>query len=266
MIGLLVIALCLLAAGDVVAEEGAAPPRVVVVDAGHGGRDPGAIGVTGVAEKDVTLRAAHLLQAALADQSGLEVVLTRATDRYLSLRERLALVAAIQADLFVSLHADSLPVRPGLRGASVYTLASHPSNADAARKARRENAEDVRLRPLAGVDDPLVAGILVGLMQTYTATRSFAVAERIVAALDPIAVLLPRPQLAADFVVLRSLRTPSVLVELGYLSNSADEALLEDPEHIARLTAAIASAVVAELRPQPPTSTRTTAAALAAAP
>jgi N-acetylmuramoyl-L-alanine amidase len=220
-------------------------PPVVVVDAGHGGRDPGAIGPSGLEEKAVTLAVARRLAARLREAGDVAVVLTRDDDTGLALAERLAIAAAHEADLFVSLHADSLPRHPNVRGASVYTLSAEASDPEAARKARKENAADARLEVIATAPDETVRTILTSLMRTSTGRRSTALARRVAADLDDVTPLLPRPHRSADFVVLRSLHTPSVLVELGYLSNREDERALADPEHHEVLAAALFRAVTA---------------------
>jgi N-acetylmuramoyl-L-alanine amidase len=222
-------------------------PPVVVLDAGHGGRDPGAIGPSGLQEKAVTLAVARALAARLRAAGEVEVVLTRDDDTGLALAERLAIAAAHEADLFVSLHADSLPAHPDVRGASVYTLSAEASDPEAARKARKENAADARLQVIAAVPDETVRTILTSLMRTSTGRRSTALARTVAADLGGVTPLLPRAHRSANFVVLRSLNTPSVLVELGYLSNSADETALADPAHRDALAAALFRAVTAYL-------------------
>ncbi len=227
-------------------------PLLVVVDAGHGGRDPGAIGVSGIEEKAITLAAARRLVAEFDRLDGLEVIATRLDDRFLSLAERLERIETLDADLLISLHADSLPVRPQLRGASVYTLATIASTAEAARKAHRENAAtgDVAIEHSAG--ESAVRPIVTSLMRRFTTERSVLVAEAIAAELATVTRVLPQPLLAANFFVLRSLDTPSVLVELGYLSNAEDERLLADAEHLNRLVRAIARGVQRALFASPP--------------
>jgi N-acetylmuramoyl-L-alanine amidase len=223
------------------------PPArpVVVVDAGHGGRDPGAIGANGLQEKAVTLAVARLLAERLVADGTVEVVLTRERDTSLPLAERLAVTAANEADLFLSLHADSLPAHPHVRGASVYTLSAEASDPEAARKARKENAADRRLEVIAAAPDETVRTILTSLMRDSTARRSEELARRLALDLAAVTPLLPRARRSANFVVLRSLNTPSVLVELGYLSNAADAAALAGPDHRAALADAIFRAVTA---------------------
>jgi N-acetylmuramoyl-L-alanine amidase len=222
-------------------------PPVVVVDAGHGGRDPGAIGAGGLEEKAVTLAVARRLAARLRAAGDVEVVLTRTDDTGLALAERLAIAAVNEADLFLSLHADSLPRHPDVRGASVYTLSAEASDPEAARKARKENAADARLDVIATAPDETVRTILTSLMRTSTGRRSTTLAQGVAGDLSTVTPLLPRPHRSANFVVLRSLHTPSVLVELGYLSNAADEAALADPAHRDALAAALFRAVTAYL-------------------
>jgi len=222
-------------------------PPVVVVDAGHGGRDPGAIGPSGLEEKAVTLAVARALAERLRADGAIEVVLTRDDDSGLALAERLAIAAAHEADLLVSLHADSLPRHPEVRGASVYTLSAEASDPEAARKARKENAADARLEVIAAAPDETVRTILTSLMRTSTGRRSTSLARHVAADLAEVAPLLPRAQRSANFVVLRSLHTPSVLVELGYLSNPDDEAALADPDHRHALAGALFRAVTAYL-------------------
>ena len=222
-------------------------PPVVVIDPGHGGRDPGAVAPSGLEEKAVTLAVAQALAARLRAAGAVEVVLTREDDRGLALARRLAIAAAHEADLFVSLHADSLPAHPEIRGASVYTLSATASDPEAARKARKENAADARLAVIDTAPDETVRTILTSLMRTSTGRRSTTLAGRVASDLAAVTPLLKRPRRSADFVVLRSLHTPSVLVELGYLSNAADAAALADPDHRAALAAALFRAVTAHL-------------------
>jgi N-acetylmuramoyl-L-alanine amidase len=225
------------------------PPTapVVVIDPGHGGRDPGAVAPSGLEEKAVTLAVAQALAARLRAAGEVEVVLTREDDRGLALARRLAIAAAHEADLFVSLHADSLPAHPEIRGASVYTLSAKASDPEAARKARKENAADARLAVIDTAPDETVRTILTSLMRTSTGRRSTTLAGRVASDLAAVTPLLNRPRRSADFVVLRSLHTPSVLVELGYLSNTADAAALADPDHREALAAALFRAVTAYL-------------------
>ncbi|MEO1089417.1 MAG: N-acetylmuramoyl-L-alanine amidase [Pseudomonadota bacterium] len=218
---------------------------VVVIDAGHGGVDPGALSPLGFQEKRVTLDVARRLRDRLVAADQVEVVMTRDDDRSLSLARRLTITAEAQADLFVSLHADSLPSAPEVAGASVYTLSEQPSDADAARKARTENAADERLQVIAYQEDETVRDILTSMMRTSTTHRSSKVARIFATEIARVTPLVKRGQRSANFVVLRSLQTPSVLVELGYLSNVEDASVLRDPEHLDRLADALFRSVTA---------------------
>lgn len=220
------------------------PPRrfVVVIDPGHGGVDPGTIGVGGVLEKDITLAMAKALRAEL-ERSGRYVVhLTREDDRFLPLHERVAIARRHGADLFVSIHADSTDDRT-VSGASVYTLSEQASDAEAERLARKENVVDVLAGVEVAVEDPLVASILVDLVQRDTLNRSVVFADLLSEEIARVQRLLRRHRRFAGFAVLKAPDTPSVLLELGYLSNPRDAARLRDPAFRRRLAAAIRRAV-----------------------
>jgi N-acetylmuramoyl-L-alanine amidase len=222
-----------------------APQPVVVIDPGHGGIDPGAIGVSGLMEKDVVLDVAHRLRELLVTDGRLVVVMTREGDEALTLARRVAIAAEARADLLLSLHADSLPQAPSLAGASVYTLSQQPSDPDAARRAQSENAADERLDVITTQTDETVRTILTSIMRTSTTQRSVRAADDVAEALRRVTPMINRDRRSANFVVLRSLHTPSVLVELGYLSNLEDEARLADPAHRQRLADALFRSVTA---------------------
>ncbi|TVQ35601.1 MAG: N-acetylmuramoyl-L-alanine amidase [Geminicoccaceae bacterium] len=238
------------AAGETAASQPPVPanaPRrpVVVIDPGHGGVDPGAIGPSGVFEKDIVLAIGLALRDQLLADGRVEVVMTRETDRALTLARRLQIAAEARADLLLSLHADSLPNTPSFSGASVYTLSQQPSDSDAARKAREENAADERLEVITVQEDETVQAILTSIMRTSTTHRSVRAADKMAGELRRVTPMINRERRSANFVVLRSLHTPSVLVELGYLSNPADEARLQDPAHHQRLADALFRSVTA---------------------
>ena len=195
--------------------------RVVVIDAGHGGIDSGTTGVDGLLEKNLVLDEALRLKKVL-QKRGYVVHLTRDTDIYIPLRERVNIARGYQADLFVSLHADSNP-DASVSGASVYTLSESGSDKEAAALARKENQSDV----IAGVDlsgeNSPVASILIDLAQRDTMNRSSRFAETAVTQLSQATDILPRePHRAAAFAVLKAPDVPAVLIELGYLSNAHD--------------------------------------------
>jgi len=220
-----------------------APRRfVVVIDPGHGGLDPGTIGVGGVQEKDVTLAVARAVRAELARSGRYVVHLTRDDDRFLPLRERVAFARRHGADLFISIHADSSH-DPQLRGASVYTLSEKASDAEAERLARKENVVDVLAGVEVAVEDPVVASILVDLVQRDTLNRSVVFADALSREISQVQQLLRRHRRFAGFAVLKAPDVPSVLLEVGYLSNSEDAARLGDPAFQQKLAAAIRRAV-----------------------
>jgi N-acetylmuramoyl-L-alanine amidase len=212
----------------------------VVLDPGHGGRDPGAVGRAGTLEKRITLAAALELKRQLDRAGRCRVVLTRGNDAFLPLGARIEVARRRQAALFLSLHADSAP---GARGASVYTLAETASDALAAGLARRENLADqaggLRLPSVP----PEVQRILLSLMRRETRAGSERLARLAVANLEEEVPLLPNAHRRAGFVVLKAPDVPAALVEMGFLSHPADEAALNRPAHRARIAAALTEAV-----------------------
>jgi N-acetylmuramoyl-L-alanine amidase len=171
------------------------------------------------------------------------VVMTREADRIVRLRDRLQVARESDGELFVSLHADSLVKAPEVRGASVYTLSEQASNEEAARLASKENRADI----LAGIDlsdqEDIVTEILIDLAQRDANNKSIRLAELLVSDLRSVSRMARQRRSQAGFVVLKSPDMPSVLIELGYLSNAADEQALRDPDHLARLAAAMVQAV-----------------------
>jgi N-acetylmuramoyl-L-alanine amidase len=231
-----------LTSGGTLAEGGTdrAQRPLVVLDPGHGGSDPGAIGVRGTEEKRIALAAALELRRRLEQQGRVRVALTRTGDRFLSLADRVAFARSRGAALFVSLHADSAP---GARGASVYTLSETASDELSEALARRENAADAAGGLPLPTDDPAVARILISLVRRETQAGSVGLARLLVPALERVSPMLTQPHRQAAFAVLKAPDVPSVLVELGFLSHPEDEAALGDPRHRARLAQAIADAV-----------------------
>ncbi|UFN47829.1 N-acetylmuramoyl-L-alanine amidase [Roseomonas sp. OT10] len=222
-----------------VARRGRAALPVVVLDPGHGGRDPGAIGVSGVQEKRIVLAAALELKRRLEAGGACRVVMTRTRDVFVPLADRVAFARKAEAALFVSVHADSAP---GARGASVYTLSETASDALSANLARRENAADaaggLRIPPVS----PEVARILMSLVRQETRRGSDQMAKLVVASLRGDVPLLPNTHRKAAFAVLKAPDIPSVLVELGFLSDRQDEAALKRSDHRAKLATALAEA------------------------
>lgn len=214
----------------------------VVIDPGHGGIDGGAEGISGAAEKNVTLTFALELKKALGELGKYDVFLTRETDIFLPLDERVRIARQHEADLFISVHADTIN-RKGIRGATVYTVSDKASDAEAQATADRENLSDA----LAGIDvkqqDHEVADILVDLIRRETHNYSVRFARSLLDELSPTIELINNPHRSAGFKVLKAPDVPSVLVELGYLSNVKDEAALLDPKWRSKAVDCIKSAI-----------------------
>lgn len=217
--------------------------RVVVLDAGHGGVDPGAIGASGIYEKDVTLAMVREVKRQLEASGRYRVVLTREDDIFVRLRDRIAKARAADAELFVSIHADAMRNRE-TRGASIYTLSENASDDEAAALAARENRVDI----IAGVDlsheNKTVMNILIDLAQRETMNHSASFAGLVVEELGKEIQLVPlKPHRFAGFAVLRAPDVPSVLIELGYLSNKSDEQLLTRPHYRTKVAASLVKAI-----------------------
>lgn len=224
------------------------PPNakpVVVVDAGHGGVDPGAIGVSGVYEKTIALNYAKEIAKRLGATGKYKIVMTRDRDIFLPLRERVRIARAAGADLFLSVHANTHPKR-GTEGFSVYTLSNKASDKEAAALAALENKSDV----IGGVDlgdySDDVQNILIDFAQAKTNELSVKFArDMLVGEIGLRARLLGRPWRSAGFAVLKAPDVPSVLLELGYISNPQEERLLMTKAHRQKMADAIVRAVAA---------------------
>jgi N-acetylmuramoyl-L-alanine amidase len=220
------------------------PRPVVVIDPGHGGIDTGTHGLDGTYEKDIVLAFASSLRDRLAQSGKYRVLMTRSDDTYVPLNDRVRFARAHNASLFISVHADSLPKKEGQAdGATIYTLSEHASDAEAARIADDENKSDV----IAGVDlasEPDdVANILVDLAQRETKTFSLKFAHTVVDEFKGRTPMHKRPMKSAGFVVLKAPDVPSVLLELGYMSNRSDLTHLESPEWRGKTAGELAQAV-----------------------
>jgi N-acetylmuramoyl-L-alanine amidase len=231
-------------------------PIVVAVDAGHGGTDPGAIGHGGTREKDVTLAIARALAQRINAEPGMRAVLTRNRDEFLVLGDRIGRAHAANADLFVSVHADSIR-DASISGASVYVLSERgATNEAAAWLADRENSADL----MAGVPlpnkDPQLNSVLIDLSQTATISNSMVAAEGVLAALDRVGeVRKPRVQ-QAGFLVLKSRSIVSMLVETAYISNPQEERRLRTSAQQEKLATAIFSGIRTFFEANPPAGTR----------
>jgi len=224
--------------------EGPADPSrpLVVIDAGHGGHDPGASSVT-AREKALTLALARALRDRLLRQGGIRVALTRDDDRFLALEERAEIARQLGADLFLSIHADSAGDMAGVSGASVYTLSSTASSEAAARFAARENSADVVNGVALANQDAGVNAILVELSQRRTQQESDEFADLILREGAGALAFHPQARRAASLVVLRAPDVPSVLFEAGFVSNPADAGRLSSPEGQQRFAEVMARAI-----------------------
>ena len=215
---------------------------IVVIDAGHGGRDPGASSVSGqVREKELTLVLAQALRDELVKRGRVRVAMTRDEDRYLTLEDRAAVARRLNAAMFMSIHIDSAP-NPLARGASVYSLSDVASDAEAAGLAARENAsgED-------GSRTGTVDAMLADLAMRTQMSASAGLATRLVSKAAGRVELRPNPHRFAAFHVLRRADAPAVLFEAGYLSNADDELMLREPVTREKMVLALAQAIEADV-------------------
>ncbi len=224
-----------------VEQDGETP--IIVVDAGHGGVDPGAIGASGTNEKTLALSYARELRRQL-EASGFRVVMTRDKDVFLPLRQRFLIAQRAGAELFLSIHANTVK-QNHVRGASVYTLSEKASDKEAAALARKENLSDI----LAGVTftehSEDVNKILIDLARRETMDLSWTFARTLVDELGQTVRLLRNTHRFAGFAVLKSPTVPSVLVEVGYISNAEEERLLRTDAHRQKVARSIVEAVEA---------------------
>ena len=229
---------------------------IIAIDAGHGGDDPGAIGKNGTREKDVVLAIARALAQRVNGEAGMRAVLTRDGDYFVPLRDRMRRARAQQADLFVSIHADSIQDR-SVDGSSVYILSQRGATDEASRwLAERENASDL----IGGVslDDKsdVLASVLLDLSQSASLSASQAAAEQVLHHLNQVGEIRKPLVQQARFVVLKSPDIPSMLVETAYISNPQEEQRLRGAAHQAKLASAIHQGLRAYFYSDPPAGTR----------
>lgn len=225
------------------APTGKGDKPLIVIDPGHGGVDPGAIGANGTFEKHIALSMAKELKKLLEGTGRYEVRLTRDNDTYLRLYQRVDFARSQNADLFISLHADSIG-KAGVRGASIYTLSEKASDAQTASLAERENKADI----IAGTDlsheDAQVANILIDLAMRDTMNQSKFFANTIADKMQNHSLkLLESPHRYAGFAVLKAPDVPSVLIELGFMSNKSEAQMLASPEYRRKIAEALASSI-----------------------
>lgn len=242
-----------------IATERVAPPSrelLVAVDAGHGGVDPGAHGRDGTQEKDVTLAIARALAKRISAEPGMRAMLTRSSDTFVPLKERVQRAREAQADLFVSVHADAIADR-SVAGSSVYVLSARGATSEAAKRlADRENAADL----VGGVSlddkDPVIASVLLDLSQSAAMSASMVAAEKVLGELNEVGEVRKGRVQQAGFVVLKAPDIPSLLVETAYITNPSEERHLRDARYQGRLADAILAGIRGYFRDNPPPGTR----------
>lgn len=216
--------------------------KIIVLDPGHGGQDPGAIGYSGVYEKNITLAMGRELKALLDKSGKYKVYLTRNTDKFIPLRDRVKIARRYKADLFMSIHADSALNR-NAKGLSVYTLSETASDKEAAALAERENKADV----IAGLNlvehSKEVSDILINLAQRETMNRSSEFASFMVQEMKKSVKLVSNTHRFAGFAVLKAPDIPAVLLEMGYLSNRQEEKLLQQKSYRKKLAESTVEAI-----------------------
>lgn len=221
---------------------------IIALDPGHGGRDPGAIGKNGTREKDVTLAVAKKMKAIINRTNGYRAVLTREGDQYIALRNRVKKARDQQADLFVSLHADSFR-NPSAKGASVYALSLNGASSEAARWiAEKENKSDL----IGGISlddkDDLIASVLLDLSQTATIQDSLELGNDVLKHIGKISNINNENVQQAGFAVLKAPDMPSILIETAFLSNPSEEKKLRNSKHQQKLANAVFAGIKSHLK------------------
>lgn len=230
---------------------------VIVLDPGHGGKDPGAIGPKRSVEKNVTLAIALKLKQLINRQPGMRAVLTRDGDYYVGLRERLTIARKHRADIFISIHADAF-INQQSNGASVFALSPRGATSEAAHwLAEKENNSELGGVNLAGLDDQngVIRTVLIDLSQTATISASLQMGARVLQHLDNITKLHNVKVEQARFMVLKSPDIPSILIETGFISNPREEKNLTSPAYQAQMTQAIFNGLKRYFWDHPPQGT-----------
>lgn len=216
---------------------------IVAVDAGHGGKDPGATGKRGTKEKDVVLSIAKKLAAKINNTSGMRAVLTRKTDKFLPLRDRIDIARANNADLFISIHADAFRNRK-VQGSSVYVLSENGASSEAARwLAEKENSADFIGGVTLHTEDPVLKEVLIDLSQNAVLDASTNIAGKVLGGLKRVGKVHKPNVQHAGFVVLKSPDIPSILIETGFITNPSEERKLLNPKQQNKLVNAIHSGI-----------------------
>lgn len=232
-------------------------PFIVAIDAGHGGKDPGAIGPHGTQEKRVTLAIAKKLAQAIDTLPGMKAVLTRSDDRFLKLRQRVAVARAHHADCFISIHADSVPRSKAL-GSSVYVVSAKGASSEAARwLAAKENAADLAGGVSLADQEPEVASILLDISQSGALAGAQTLAKAVLQALDEAGATVHKTTIQrAPFAVLKAPDMPSILVETAFISNPREERLLRSATYQKTLAHAVRDGVLSFVAANPPADGR----------
>ncbi|MFZ2988147.1 N-acetylmuramoyl-L-alanine amidase [Ideonella sp.] len=225
---------------------------IVAIDPGHGGEDPGAIGPSGLREKDVVLRIAKQLRDRLNSKPGMRAMLTRDADFFVPLQERVAKARRVQADLFVSVHADAF-FTPEARGASVFALSDRGATSAAARwMAQKENAADVVGGVNVATKDAQVLRTLLDMSTAAQIKDSLRVGHEVLSRIGTVGRLHKRSVEQAGFAVLKAPDIPSILVETAFISNPEEEEKLRDPDYQQRLVEALFSGIERYFARNPP--------------
>jgi len=226
---------------------------IVAIDPGHGGEDPGAIGPTGLREKDVVLAVALELRKRLDAQPNMRAMLTRDADYFVPLHERVRKARRVQADLFVSIHADAF-MRREARGASVYALSEKGASSTAARwmAARENSADQVGGVNVAQVNDPQLLRAMLDMSTTAQIKDSLKLGHEVLSRMGRVGRLHKRQVEQAGFAVLRAPDIPSILVETAFISNPGEEAKLRDPGYRTELVGALATGIKNYFAKNPP--------------
>ena len=216
--------------------------HIVFIDPGHGGKDPGAIGQLGTLEKNITLKVSKLLFKALKNKNKIFPILSRKKDIYLSLQKRTLLAKNKKADIFISIHADSSKNKKA-NGISVFSLSDKASDKEAQMLAQRENEVDNLLDFNQKINDPLIYGSLIKMIQREAMNDSAYLAKKILLNLEKTKLAVNRGHRFAGFSVLKSYNIPSVLIEVGFLSNRQEEKKLLNPKYLSELSYGLADAI-----------------------
>ena len=213
---------------------------IVVIDPGHGGKDPGAIGINGTFEKNINLLFAKIIRSVLSSNY-ITVKLTRTDDRYLYLRDRINFAEKEKADLFISIHADASKNRKA-RGFSIFSLSDKASDREAKKLAQRENNSDFIGGLKIRHSDPLIEDNLIKIFQRHTMNESVKIANIVIKNVKKSSIK-NRGHRNAGFVVLKSLTTPSILVELGFITNNKEEKLLNNKAYLTKISKIISLSI-----------------------